>query len=71
MMISKTQKVLTALVEGKSLTAEQIATKFKSANPHDVIYRLRGAGHKITTTKNSKGNTVYSLTKSTKKTSKK
>ena len=42
-------KVYNALVQNKvKLTAKQIATRYGVANPHDMIYRLRNQGVKIT-----------------------
>lgn len=42
-------KVYDTLVTKKQpLTAKQIATRYGVANPHDMIYRLRNQGVKIT-----------------------
>ena len=41
-------KVYNALVvEGKELTAKQIASRFNVANPHNTIYELRREGFSI------------------------
>ena len=64
-MNTATAKVLNALENGSQLTAPQIASRYKVANPHDVIYKLRGKGYKISlnTHVNSKGTITrkYSL----------
>lgn len=45
--MSKTQRVLEALVNGQELTAKQIATRYKVANPASAIYSLRTQGYPI------------------------
>jgi Helix-turn-helix domain len=56
-MNTATSKVLTALENGHQLTAAQISSRYKVANPHDVIYKLRNKGYEIMlgTHVNSKG----------------
>lgn len=44
---SAVNKVLQALDSGKELTAKQIASRFRVANPHHTIYVLRNEGYKI------------------------
>ena len=44
---SAVSKVLTALQSGKELTAKQIASRFRVANPHHTIYVLRNEGYQI------------------------
>jgi hypothetical protein len=46
-MNTATAKVLGALEKGSKLTAAQIASRYKVANPHDVIYKLRNQGYNI------------------------
>lgn len=57
----KAIRLLEYLVKGKSITAEQISKKFDVANPHDLVYKVRGLGVSVATSKNKKGKTVYSL----------
>jgi len=45
--MSKTQRVLAALTNGEELTAKQIATRYKVANPSSTIHALRSQGHAI------------------------
>jgi len=45
--MSKAQRVLAALANGQELTAKQIATLYKVANPASTIYSLRSQGHAI------------------------
>lgn len=63
--LSKTDRLGIALAEGAQLTARQIASRFRAANPHDLVFRLRNAGMNIelNTRTNSKGTTVqfYSM----------
>ena len=44
---SKTARVLNALMAGETLTPAQITARFGSANPHDVVYKLRRQGFAI------------------------
>jgi hypothetical protein len=55
--MNKTQRVLNALANGEELTAKQIASRYKAANPADVIFRLRNQGYAIylNERKNAKG----------------
>ena len=47
-MSTAIEKTFTALViEGKELTAKQIASRFSVANPHDLIHRIRQEGYPI------------------------
>lgn len=66
--MSQGQRVLSAMQSGASMTAKQIAARFRVANPTAVITRLRSAGNSIVTTQrtNSKGETrsFYSLANS-------
>ena len=63
--MTKTNSVLNAFLKGEKLTAKQIAARFGSGNPHDVIHRLRGRGYAIYLNEhtNSKGHvkSKYSL----------
>lgn len=54
---SKPYRLLAALRRGEQLTAKQISTRFRAANPRDVVYSLRNEGFNINLieTKNSKG----------------
>ena len=46
--LSKVDRVYIALVlQGQELTAKQIASRYKIANPHDAVYQLRMEGHSI------------------------
>ena len=45
--MTKTQRVLNALADGQELTAKQIATRYKIANPASTIYSLREQGYAI------------------------
>ena len=66
-MLSKTERLAVALRNGEQLTAKQIASRFKSANPHDLVYRLRNEGMDIelNARTSSKGTTrqFYSMTR--------
>jgi len=67
MTLSKTDRLGMAFAEGAQLTARQIAARFKAANPHDLVYRLRNEGMDIelNARTNSKGTTrqFYSMTR--------
>jgi len=54
---SVTERVLFALEQGEELTAKQISTRYNVANPHNVVYTLRGEGFPIylNTRRNSHG----------------
>ena len=58
--MSKAYKLLEAFKSGQELTAKQIATRYKVANPHDLVYRLRNERYAIyaNSRKNYKGETV-------------
>jgi ribonucleotide monophosphatase NagD (HAD superfamily) len=45
--MSKTAKLLTAFEAGRELTAKQIASTYKLANPHEAVRQLRGKGYCI------------------------
>lgn len=46
--MSVTDRVYNALVvNGESLTAKQIASRYKVANPHNPVYELRNEGFRI------------------------
>lgn len=58
--MSITDRVYTALVvKGESLTAKQIASRYKAGNPYNSIYELRNEGYRIrlVETKNAAGYT--------------
>ena len=63
MAMSTLDKVYNTLVTKKQpLTAKQIANRYGVSNPHDMIYRLRNKGVKITlqtVTRNGKTVTKY------------
>lgn len=59
--LSQTDRVLNELNKGKTLTADQIARKFKAGNPHEVIRKLREAGEAIYTNLNASGIANYRL----------
>lgn len=56
-MMSKITRLSNALMNGEQLTARQIAARYQVANPHDMVYTLRGEGANIEliTRSNSKG----------------
>jgi hypothetical protein len=58
--VSKLDRLHAAFIEGTQLTARQIASRFRVANPYDMVYRLRNDGVAIErgTRVNSKGTTV-------------
>lgn len=64
-MMSKTTRLANALRSGEQLTARQIATRYRVANPHDMVYNLRNEGAEIEliTRTNSKGvvNRFYTM----------
>lgn len=70
--VSKSDRLATALCEGAQLTARQIASRFRAANPHDLVYKLRSIGMAIdlNTRMNSKGETVQFYALAQRKTSK-
>jgi predicted transcriptional regulator len=45
--MSKTAKLLTAFEAGRELTAKQITSTYKLANPHEAIRSLRSEGYCI------------------------
>ena len=57
MTISKQEKVLTALQEGRTLSSAQISSFFGAGNPQAVIQALRFQGYAIflNTVKDTKG----------------
>lgn len=56
-MTTKIQRVLTALVDGEELTANQIRARFGAGNPHEVVRQIRLKGYAVYSNarKNSKG----------------
>lgn len=70
--LSKTDRLGIALAGGAQLTARQIASRFRAANPYDLIYNLRTNGMEIErgTRTNSKGTTVQFYAMAQRKTSK-
>jgi len=59
---SKINMLFRALLDrSESLTARQIAARYRISNPYDLIYRLRNEGIKIERLKttNSRGKIVY------------
>ena len=69
--MSKTMKVLEAFMNGETLTAAQITSRYGIANPHDAVHNLRTSGYPVylNTEKNSKGHSVskYRLGNPTRK----
>ena len=63
--MTKTAKVLNALMAGQQLTAKQIASRYSAGNPYDIVHNLREQGYNIslTTHADSKGRVTnkYSL----------
>jgi len=63
--MTKTERVLEALQNGEQLTAKQIAARFSSGNPREVVRSLRSKGYAIYANQrtNSKGEskTFYRL----------
>lgn len=57
--MNKTERLLEAFKNGEELTARQIASRFNSGNPHELVSSLRSKGHAIylNTRTNSKGQT--------------
>ncbi len=45
--MSKTAKVLNALISGKELTSKQIAARYNVGNPGRVVHYLREQGYMI------------------------
>ncbi len=45
--MSKKVKLLNALQNGREMTAKQIASTYRVANPYDLVYRLREDGERI------------------------
>ena len=45
--MSTTERLLNAFLNGEQLTARQIASRFGSGNPHDLVHQLRAEGHAI------------------------
>ena len=45
--MSKAERVLNALLNGQKLTSKQISTRYKTANPADVIYKIRNWGYTV------------------------
>jgi hypothetical protein len=62
---TKCERLLNSFRKGQELTSRQIAARFSVANPRDLVYNLRGKGHRINliTTIDSKGRETnkYSL----------
>lgn len=58
--MSKTNMVLEAFKSGEELTAKQITSRYKLANPHEAVRTLRSQGYAIycNTMKNARGETV-------------
>ena len=58
---SRTSKLYRSLIlKRERLTARQIASRYRVANPYDLVYRLRNEGHDIYSDKivNSRGEVV-------------
>ncbi len=66
MNLSKTDRLFNAFLAGAQLTAKQIASRYRVANPHDMVYNLRreGVDIELNTRTNRNGESVrfYSLT---------
>ena len=45
--MSKKVKLLNTLQHGREMTAKQIASTYRVANPYDLIHRLREDGERI------------------------
>lgn len=45
--MSKKAKLLESLLNGREMTARQIASAYRVANPYDLVYRLRQEGERI------------------------
>lgn len=45
--LNQTQRVLTALQSGESLTAKQIAARFKVASPRKIVSNIRYEGYAV------------------------
>lgn len=45
--MSKTNKVLNAFLEGKSMTGKQIAARYGLANPREAVRKIREWGYNI------------------------
>ena len=69
---AKATRLLAALENGQTLTPAQIASRFRAANPYDLVYKLRNEGYdvKVNKTTNAKGKTLmrYSYTRVSKRT---
>ena len=62
---SKTSKLYRSLIlKRERLTSRQIASRYRVANPYDLIYRLRNEGNLIYSDKvlNSRGKNVVRYT---------
>jgi Helix-turn-helix domain len=62
---SRTSKLYRSLIlKRERLTARQIASRYRVANPYDLVYRLRNEGHEIYSDKivNSHGKVVTQYT---------
>jgi hypothetical protein len=62
---SKTDKLYRSIIlKRQRLTSRQIASRYRVANPYDLIYRLRNEGHEIYSDKivNSRGKVVTQYT---------
>lgn len=47
MVQTKVQRVLNALTSGEELTAKQIASRFGSGNPYEIIHKIRLRGYPV------------------------
>ena len=62
---SRTSKLYRSIVlKRERLTARQIASRYRVANPYDLVYRLRNEGYEIYSDKivNSRGKVVTQYT---------
>jgi hypothetical protein len=70
-MMNASDRLLTALRAGEELSPRQIQSRFRVANPRDLVYRLRREGHVIYLSRkvNSRGKiqTKYYLGKPSQK----
>lgn len=66
---SQTSKIFNFLVKGKTISAPQAFSLFKVKNLRARINDLRKEGFNIQASKNTKGNTAYSLVSSYAKSS--
>lgn len=57
--MSKTAAVFAHLKRGRSITSYQAFTQFRATRLADIVFRLRGHGHNVTTEMVEDGTTRY------------